>query len=82
MEGTVKTFRDVGDSGKAVSRHFCPECGSQIIFEADVMPDLTFIQAGTLDDTSFLDPKMHVWCDSAQSWVQIPEGGQRFPKAP
>ena len=31
------------------------------------MPDLRFIKAGTLDDTSWLDPKMHVYCDSAES---------------
>jgi hypothetical protein len=37
------------------------------------MPDITFIKAGTLDDTSWLDPKMHVYCDSAQRWTPIPD---------
>jgi hypothetical protein len=82
VQGALKTFQGAGDSGKGVCRRFCPECGSQIIFESDSFPDLTFIQGGTLDDTSVLDPKMHVWCDSAQSWVQIPEGAQRFAKEP
>jgi hypothetical protein len=46
------------------------------------MPDLTFIKAGTLDDTSWLDPKMHVYCDSAQRWTPIPEDSQKFAKMP
>ena len=44
--------------------------------------EVRFIKAGTLDDTTWLDPKMHVYCDSAESWVQIPEGSQKFGKGP
>jgi hypothetical protein len=47
-----------------------------------VMPGLTFIKAGTLDDTSWLDPKMHVYCDSAERWTPIPESSQKFAKMP
>ena len=47
-----------------------------------VMPDLTFIKTGTLDDTSWLDPKIHVYCDSAQRWTPIPVGSQKFAKMP
>jgi hypothetical protein len=41
-----------------------------------------FIKTGTLDDTSWLAPKMHIYCDSAQRWVPIPEGSQKFAKMP
>jgi hypothetical protein len=71
-----------GESGQSVRRNFCPECGSPITSDVAVMPDLTFIKAGTLDDTSWLDPKMHVYCDSAQHWVPIPESSQKFAKMP
>jgi hypothetical protein len=47
-----------------------------------VMPGLTFIKAGTFDDTSWLDPKMHVYCDSKEPWIAIPEGSQKFAKMP
>ena len=46
------------------------------------MPELVFIKAGTLDDTSWLDPKMHVYCDSAQRLTPLPEGSQTFAKMP
>src|SRR6516162_5107644 len=78
--GQLKTFNDTGDSGQPVRRNFCPECGSPITSDVAIMPDITFIKAGTLDDTSWLDPKMHVYCDSAQRWTPIPDDSQKFAK--
>jgi hypothetical protein len=82
IEGALKTYADQGDSGKAVSRRFCPECGSPIISEVEVMPGVAIIKAGTLDDTSWLKPTMEIYCDSAQPWVELGGGMQRFPKMP
>jgi hypothetical protein len=82
IKGRLKTFNDTGDSGQPVHRNFCPECGSPVTSDVAVMPDLTLIKGGTLDDTSWLDPKMHVYCDSAQRWVPIPEDSQKFAKMP
>ncbi len=82
IEGQLKTFHDRGDSGQPVDRNFCPECGSPIFSELAVMPELRFIKAGTLDDTTWLDPKLHVYCDSAEKWVHIPEGSQKFGRGP
>jgi hypothetical protein len=82
LEGPIKTYHDIGGSGQPVERHFCPECGSPITTDATVAPELTFIKAGTLDDTSWLDPKVHIYCDSAQTWTPIPESSQKFAKMP
>jgi hypothetical protein len=82
IQGRIKTYHDTGDSGQPVFRNFCPECGSPITSDVTVLPDLTFIKAGTLDDTTWLDPKVHVYCDSAQHWTPIPEGSVRFAKGP
>lgn len=82
IQGQLKTYQDRGDSGQPVRRNFCPECGSPITSDVAVMPDLTFIKTGTLDDTSWLDPKMHVYCDSKQHWTPISEGSQKFAKMP
>jgi hypothetical protein len=83
IKGILKTFHDTGDlSHLAVDRNFCPECGSPITTDPAAMPEMTFIKAGSLDDTSWLDPKMHLFCDSAQEWVSIPENSQQFAKMP
>jgi hypothetical protein len=82
IQGLIKAFHDIGDSGQTVERNFCPECGSPIFTYAAAMPGVAFIKAGTLDDTSWLDPKMHIYCDSKEQWTFIAEGSQRFAKMP
>jgi hypothetical protein len=82
IRGKIKTFHDIGGSGQAVKRNFCPECGSPIFTDADVIPDVAFIKAGTIDDTSWLDPAMHIYCDSKERGTAIPEGSQQFAKMP
>lgn len=65
------TYSDVGESGLPVLRRFCPKCGSPIVSEVAAMPTMDFIKAGTLDDTSWLEPQLNIWCDSAQPWVTL-----------
>ena len=82
VQGTLQTFTGRGDSGKATYRRFCPACGSALIDEAELMPNITMIMAGTLDDASWVKPASEIFCDSAQQWVQL--GGERrlSPKMP
>jgi hypothetical protein len=40
IQGELKTYQDTGDSGKPVYRNFCPNCGSGIMAEAEVLPGL------------------------------------------
>ena len=48
IQGRLKTFHDIGDSGQPVNRNFCPECGSPITTDLAATPELTFIKAGSL----------------------------------
>jgi hypothetical protein len=82
LQGALKTFTSPGGSGKEVHRRFCPECGTVILSEPDAFSGVAIIRAGTLDDPSGLEPKMEIYCDSAQPWVQLGGERQRFPKMP
>ena len=82
VTGEPKTFADTADSGAAVDRKFCPECGSPIFTVVVATPELTFIKAGTLDDVSALAPQFEVWCQSAQPWVPDHAGLPRFEGNP
>ena len=81
VSGTLKTFDSTGDSGKATHLHFCPECGTAVTEDADVMPGVTMITVGTLDDASWVKPTMQIYCDSAQPWARLPDL-QSFAKMP
>ncbi|MEK9820329.1 MAG: GFA family protein [Pseudomonadales bacterium] len=68
------------DSGAAVERHFCGHCGSPIYSALPGTPDTIFLKTGTLDDTGDFAPQFHVWCDSKQSWVDIPADQPQMAK--
>ena len=76
--GETKVFTDKGDSGKAVWRHFCGNCGSPILSKVEAMPGLSLVKAGTLDDMSGLTPGIEVYTDHAAAWVAPIAGAQRF----
>jgi hypothetical protein len=82
LEGELKTYNDTGDSGKQVRRRFCPNCGSGVVAEGDIMPGITLVLAGTLDDPSAFTPAMEIYCSSAQPWVHAGGERQRFDKMP
>lgn len=67
----LKTFEDSSEEGGAVYRKFCPECGSPVLSTMTSAPGMSYIKAGTLDDTAGLTPVIDVWCQSAQSWVNL-----------
>ena len=72
---TPKCYVDADtSSGSAVERHFCGDCGSPIYSIVPGSPDSLFLKTGTLDDTGDFEPQFHVWCDSKQRWVDIPDG--------
>jgi len=82
IQRSAKSYAATGDSGKSNVSKFCPNCGSTILSEPAALPGMSIVRAGTLDDTSWLKPTMEIYCDSAQPWVQLGGGMQRFPKMP
>jgi hypothetical protein len=79
IRGTIKTFSKLGDSGKPILRHFCPECGSSIADEPS--NGAIILNAGTLDDPSSVIPTLEIYCDRALPWVQLAGDTQRFARA-
>ena len=82
MQGSPRSYAKSGDSGKQVVAKFCPNCGTTITSEPELMPGASILRAGTLDDTSWLKPTMEIYCDSKQDWVALGGGLQSFPKMP
>ncbi len=82
VQGDMKTVTGTGDSGKGTTRKFCPDCGSTILSEVELMPGVSMVRAGTLDDTGWVKPGMQIYCDSAQPWVSLGGDMKSFPKMP
>lgn len=79
--GELKMFERSSESGRPLRCFFCPECGTRIYHQPSYAPVVN-IRAGTLDDTSALEPKMHTWLRSKQAWTAIPEGAEKHDKQP
>jgi hypothetical protein len=82
IAGELKTYNDTGDSGKPVHRRFCPNCGSGVVTEVDILPGVAIVLAGTLDDPTAFAPAMEIYCSSAQPWVHAGGERPRFDKMP
>ena len=81
VEGELNMFERSSDSGRPLKCFFCPSCGTRIYHQPSYAPVIN-IRAGTLDDTSGLEPKMHTWVSSKQPWVTIPDGVPTHDKQP
>jgi hypothetical protein len=82
VRGEPRAVQRTTDSGRVTTRWVCPECGSWIC--GGVGPDATprNVRGGTLDDTSWLRPTVHLWTRSKQPWVVLPEGSRNFETQP
>lgn len=82
VSGPLKKFEDVGDSGKAITRWFCSECGAPIWSDAEAMPGVAIVKGGAFDDTSWIKPTLEIYCDSKQVWAPLQDGLATFAKMP
>jgi hypothetical protein len=68
----------ITEGGRLKRLSACPECGTRLF--GDLRSDWRYkgtvraVLGGTLDDTSWLRPTIHVWTISAQPWVILPDG--------
>ena len=71
VEGEVKFFDQIADSGHTVSSGFCPKCGSPMFKKTTKRPEIYFFHAATMDDPSIFKPQIVVYEESKQPWDHI-----------
>jgi hypothetical protein len=82
IEGETKTFEDIGASGLHVSRRYCPNCGSPLTTEADVMPTMMFVKVGTIDRNEWFQPQLELFVGKRRPWVSPVPGVPQFEGNP
>lgn len=82
LKGEVRYHEVTADSGKKLSRGFCPTCGSPLFSRAEMLPDGVGIKAASLDDPSVFKPGMNLYMSSAPPWAPVAAGIPQFPKMP
>jgi hypothetical protein len=69
VEGEMRDYTCIADSGNKMHRRFCPNCGTALFSEAEVRPHLIFVRAGTLDDMELAKPAATIWTSQAPTWA-------------
>ena len=82
VTGPLTPWSRVSDEGNTNTRYSCTGCGNIIYGIGDTNPELAKLQAGTLDDTSDVEPDVHMWTRRKQPWVRLPEGASTFETQP
>ena len=82
IKGELKTFTSKSDAGRAKLGAFCTECGTRIYHKPEWRRGMVSVKPGTLDDTRWLKPEMHLWTCRKQPWVIIPEGVKAYEVQP
>ena len=82
LKGDVRYFDVTADSGKKISRGFCPTCGSPLFGLFEGMPEQMGIRATSLDDPGKFKPGMNIYMSSALPWAPVSENLPKFPKMP
>ncbi|HEY1560651.1 MAG TPA: GFA family protein [Caulobacteraceae bacterium] len=80
VQGTPAVFTNTGDSGRALSRHFCSDCGSPLFTSSLAHPDWTFVKAGALDDPTLVKPEYESWTSSEVPWARPSLGLVRYAR--
>jgi hypothetical protein len=79
---SLKFWDTRGDDGTLKRCAFCPDCGTRVYHGSDDGGPIS-IKAGSLDDTSQLQPIAHIWLSSAQPWIEFdPEKYHCFEREP
>jgi hypothetical protein len=80
ISGRVKGYTTKGDSGRDITREFCPECGSPLFTRAQLFPDLVWIKAGSLDQPELIKPSYQTWTQCTVPWAYIDQTLPSYPK--
>ena len=79
-KGALKAFQR-SDLENAVTREFCPNCGTHISTRA--MPGMVMIKIGTLDDPAIFEgPQMAIYTCDKQAYHRVSTDIPSFEKLP
>lgn len=79
IKGEPGAFRRA-DVPNAVTRRFCPTCGTAI--GTEIPGGLMAVKVGTMDDPKLFSPKVAIYTVDQQAFHMIPKGVQIFEKMP
>ena len=79
VQGIAEKLTRPTESGLGQDVHFCPSCRTAVwSVYSGAGPGAVFIRAGTLDNPYLCPPGVHIYTESKQEWVILPDGVPAF----
>lgn len=70
VQGELKLYTKLAESGRRRMLGFCPECGTRILARPHGADEGAInLRVGALSQRDQLPPKLQVWTRSAQPWI-------------
>ena len=70
------------EDGRERHTRVCGACLIRLWSEPQKRPEIAVVRPGTLDDTSWVRPQLHIWTRSAQPWFEFPPAVPRHETQP
>ena len=80
--GELTEWARTSDKGVTNTRYSCAGCGNIIYGVGEDVPNLAKVQVGTLEDTRWVEPEVHIWAREKQPWVTLPPHTRPFETQP
>ena len=61
IEGELKDWQRMAESGNVAAAKFCPQCGNRIYHYNPAQPEMLKLKPSYFSDISFIQPTAHAW---------------------
>lgn len=82
LEGEPATYTNRGETGGAVTRHFCGTCAGRLFTSGDLPGEMVMVQAGSLDEPGRVAPESVIYHKDAAAWDRFDPALPTFPAMP
>lgn len=81
LSGAPETVLTPTESGKGQKIVRCPQCRVALwSYYSGAGDKVSFVRVGALDDPDLLPPDIHIFTQSKQKWVALPDGAAAAPE--
>jgi hypothetical protein len=67
VAGTLREYR----SSEHVTRSFCGDCGTQLVYRSDRRSDVVDVPTATLDEPDVFAPEREIWTGEKLAWETL-----------
>jgi len=82
LEGSCNKGTYEQPSGAIATIVGCPSCMTRIYATNSTRPGMAGLRVGTLDDSKDMTPTAHLWVQSKQPWLDLPNNTPSLAAAP